>query len=759
MSMQLLHCSPIPTAEFASLSLLLKNEKQGSILTVAGPLATLPLSTVSCCIHKLQEYVNSISKSSSSNATNSPSNTETTTIDAQFQSDDASLVDNDAVNVFRSSHSHGVALHYTIIKEKGLVQKCASILLQDGKGGALKVSVEPVSGILLAVGISGLSYAHSSSTLVATMSTRMRDFKTILHGLESFADLAECQSSIMATMETLLVVDDEERKTNAMVDLEAVTLMSDLDDAPPPIEKLKSPIGAVRKSAKKGRRSMSSLKGDSMMGGGASDLKLVVTATSSADLARITAENVAILSVSEKESQLRKYEATGLQRRSSMASALGKTKAVRARRRKAGNEADLEGFDCPSISPSKQQQSPLPALRPPGVDTASQINSSPNANHRPPRLSPKKSALPTLLAPRNDVANHRRPGQQASRRWSMGTSSNGPPRGPPPLSSAASDISTPGQAAFNAFAVESAVNDSFANGSFPNQQFAGVSEKQEATIPNGTANHAAATGRDPWGMIPSAATTEFNNAISPRNLVGNEEQQRPRYDFASPSDEQESALSPNSQGAVLAYESPRNRDEAIDSLQRMLLAAERSEMNGLKDDDDTSRGSRSVVSFQNGEWLQGMDEELRSAHSELDELVAKVTPAETNGNGNIEEIRQRLMINVALNEDLTCSYRQSKMSSCSIEGVVQVQVTCDSRDGVPFFLLVRDPSRHIRIVQENKRFADSMSEELRLSDNPDDVGIDHKYTVSVPSADDYFPVLRYKCSSELRPVPIVSFST
>lgn len=80
----------------------------------------------------------------------------------------------------------------------------------------------------------------------------------------------------------------------------------------------------------------------------------------------------------------------------------------------------------------------------------------------------------------------------------------------------------------------------------------------------------------------------------------------------------------------------------------------------------------------------------------------------------------------------------------------QVQVSCDARNGVPFYLNVRDPARHIRIVQENKRFSDASIV------TANDVGIDHKYTVSVPSVDDYFPVLRYKCSSELRPVPIVS---
>jgi hypothetical protein len=690
MSMQLLHCSPIPTGEFASLSLLLKNDKQGGLLTVASPCATMSLSTVVSCIQELEEYVNSVQAISRSNTTNAASNTENSTADNQVLLDDSSMLTADSVNVFHPSQGNGVALHYSILKEKGLVQKCASVMLNDGKGPS-KVSVESVAAFMLCVGVSGVSYAYSSSTLTIQMATRMRDFKSILEGLESFADAVECQTCIKSILSNFLLMDDEERKTNAMVDMEAVTLMSDLED---PMEKLKSPIGAVRKSAKKGRRSQL-LKGDSM----STDLKFMVTATSSADVARITAEKVAILSVSEKESQLRKYEATGLQRRSSMASALGKTRAVRVRRRKAGNEADLEGFDCPS-APQSKQTSVLPALRPPGLDTVSQMNPvSPTKSSRPPRLSPKKPALPTLLAPRNDVGS-RRTGHQTSRRWSMGGGSQ-TPRGPPPLSSAASDISTPGQAAFSAFAVESAVNDSFANGSFPNQQFAGVSDsKGEQT--NGTANHAAIGGRDPWGMIPAAATTEFINTAP--STFGDEEQQQQqqsRFEFASPSDERESALSPNNGGAG----QPRTRDDAVDSLTRMLLAAERSEMNGLKDDDDTSRGSRSATSFQNGEWLQGMDEELRSAHSELDELVAKVTPSDP-GDGDMDVPRQRLMINVALNEDLTCSYRQSKMSSCSIEGVVQVCVmsrllVCQSLSSNTTFVLYgkRYKSRVIREMQ------------------------------------------------------------
>ena len=658
--MQLLYCSPIPTAEFASLSLLLKNEEQGTreeLLSVASPFATIPLSTVARCIHELHEYVNSFQKIAETNTPNSPTKPETNSVSDQFLVDDSSCIrENEPVHVFRPSQGHGVALHYAVIKEKNLLQKCAWVILNESKGSARKDSVESVVGVIFCVGISGLSYMHSSSSLVSTMPRRMSDFISVIEGIESFSDTDECQTCIKSILSTAILTDDEERMTNAMADLEAVTLMSDMEGDSPneKIKSVMSPIGTVRKT-KRSQSRRASFKGDSM---GASDIKLMVTATSSADMARITAERVAILSVAEKESQLRKYEATGMQRRSSVASALGKTKAVRARRKKVGNEADLEGFDCPS-SPESKQKSVLPALSPPGIDTASsQISAA--QTRRPPRISPRKPALPTLLAPRNDIAN-RRAHQQSSRRWTI----NGPRGGAPPLTHSSSDMSAPREAAFNAFASEAAVNSSFANGSFPNQQFAGLGESKGDT--NGNTNHVSNAGRDPWGMIQAAATAEFTMGAY---TVGEDEQQRvPRFEFAasSPSDEQrELALSPN-----VRVGNQRTRDDALNSLQRMLLAAERSEMIGLRDDDETSRGSRSAASFQNGEWLQGMDEELRSAHSELDELVAKVTPADTVA-GGMEEPKTRLMINLALNEDLTCSYRQSKMSSCSIEGVVQV---------------------------------------------------------------------------------------
>jgi hypothetical protein len=45
---------------------------------------------------------------------------------------------------------------------------------------------------------------------------------------------------------------------------------------------------------------------------------------------------------------------------------------------------------------------------------------------------------------------------------------------------------------------------------------------------------------------------------------------------------------------------------------------------------------------------------------------------------------------------------------------------------------------------------------VSLANEPANSRPDHKFTVSVPKADSYFPVMRYKCGNDLRPVPIVS---
>jgi len=125
----------------------------------------------------------------------------------------------------------------------------------------------------------------------------------------------------------------------------------------------------------------------------------------------------------------------------------------------------------------------------------------------------------------------------------------------------------------------------------------------------------------------------------------------------------------------------------------------------------------------------------------------------------MEEPLKYLDVNLALNEDLSCEYKRSKLSSLSVEGTLQVRVNTSYKDGgkhqqeqeqspVPFSLVFQDHSGHIKALQENKKFVENVSHEEDVARR------EFNYTIKVPREEEYFPVVRYKCGSSLRPVPI-----
>lgn len=67
--------------------------------------------------------------------------------------------------------------------------------------------------------------------------------------------------------------------------------------------------------------------------------------------------------------------------------------------------------------------------------------------------------------------------------------------------------------------------------------------------------------------------------------------------------------------------------------------------------------------------------------------------------------------------------------------------------------MIRDPSSHIDTLTENKKLADDVTD----SQNGQGDAADYKFNLLIPKHEQYFPVLKYKCTGELRPVPIVSF--
>ena len=221
--------------------------------TVASPYSTIPVSTASSCIQELQEYVTAVSQVNKSHNNEQPNNT----VEDQLLLDESHILESDTIHSFTPSQGHGVALYFTLIQEKGLVQTCAAAVLLGETNTNKKTAIDNAVGIIVVVAVSGLPFAHSSSVLVHTLSRRILDFKSALPGLESFSEHVQtCLSSLLST---LLLFDDEELKTNTMVDTEQVVFLSDASTEGSPLEKMKSPIGAVRKNVKSTRWQQTSI--------------------------------------------------------------------------------------------------------------------------------------------------------------------------------------------------------------------------------------------------------------------------------------------------------------------------------------------------------------------------------------------------------------------------------------------------------------------------------------------------------------------
>jgi len=112
---------------------------------------------------------------------------------------------------------------------------------------------------------------------------------------------------------------------------------------------------------------------------------------------------------------------------------------------------------------------------------------------------------------------------------------------------------------------------------------------------------------------------------------------------------------------------------------------------------------------------------------------------------------RKLFTIMALNEDLTCAYQGSKLISSDIDGIVQLQLKSESTAFVPFTIHMFDKDDHIESVEENVEYANDLSHERLKSI---DVGWKHKYSVTMPKADKYYPILKYKCSKNIVAVPL-----
>jgi hypothetical protein len=72
---------------------------------------------------------------------------------------------------------------------------------------------------------------------------------------------------------------------------------------------------------------------------------------------------------------------------------------------------------------------------------------------------------------------------------------------------------------------------------------------------------------------------------------------------------------------------------------------------------------------------------------------------------------RKLFVNAALNGDLTCTYRNSKLSAISVDGNIQILLKADSTAFVPFTLKLSDVYDNIDSIVEHTKFASVVSKE------------------------------------------------
>ena len=122
---------------------------------------------------------------------------------------------------------------------------------------------------------------------------------------------------------------------------------------------------------------------------------------------------------------------------------------------------------------------------------------------------------------------------------------------------------------------------------------------------------------------------------------------------------------------------------------------------------------------------------------------------------------RKLFANIALNEDLSCLYRESKLSSYSVEGNVQILLKSDSTAFVPFKVVLTDIHDMIELLNENSKYTNIVSKEefnngSSVEQDGGSLGTQFKFLVNMPKYDHFFEILKYKCKPTLIPVPLVS---
>jgi len=360
---------------------------------------------------------------------------------AHLMQDDDQLLDR--MQVFRPMTAHGIGLHYRLLREDRAKTHFSSLVLSASRATTGTATAETenrkgeknILGVLISVGISGLPYAHCSSSLQYGLAQRMNDCVSILSDRIMATNPLVDVAAAKTILSTLLATEDEVRKTNEVADSAHFTAIPESgEDGGLAVQKKKQ---SALKSFK--RMSVSVPFGNFPTLGllskstGETNMHVGLDPTSN-DLARVLIERLNVLSVAENDTLLRPYETSGQQRKANL-DLTGNKSRFRKRKTDAASNADLDNFDYKGPvrprrpdrlrHPQQHQQhafdaSPVApaaaalqtiAITPPASAASPNPRGGPASktrHHEAKGGRGKTRAVPTLSAPRGDISSSRR---------------------------------------------------------------------------------------------------------------------------------------------------------------------------------------------------------------------------------------------------------------------------------------------------------------------------------------------------------------
>ena len=415
--MHLLYSNPHPSPEFCSVSLVLKPDPEdpnscsmGEPLLLASPLSTISYDNATAALKELHKYLTSLSTAMmmNSNKKSASSHSAHDQMVAELMQDDDKLLDK--MQIFRPLAAHGLALHYRLIRDEKVVPGFASLVLASSRTGVAQGEPEnnrkiesDLTGVLICVGMSGLPLAHCSSSLQYNLSQRVTDCIGVLSKRLGTSDVGAAKT----LLSTLLISEDEMRKTNEVADSAHITAIPESgEDAGGNLYKSRSQMGSVLKSTKRLSVTMASGLNRGLFnrsGGLPGEANIHVgQSASSNDLARFMIERLSVLSVAETDSFLSPYETSGQQRKANL-DLTGTKSRFRKRKTDSTTNPDLDNFDY--NGPEREKK---PSRTRQG-STQQQPFSSPSnsSNAYPPSVPTPSSVSSSKNTPKNQLRHHK----------------------------------------------------------------------------------------------------------------------------------------------------------------------------------------------------------------------------------------------------------------------------------------------------------------------------------------------------------------